>query len=137
MKYFILCFILSTNIFQIVTSSCKQQNKFQINIGNNLPSTHKLEVHCASGNDDLGHNFINRGSVYHFSFCDSFFHNTLFFCHLYWFNKDSAFDVFKSKWAGRCEFGRCYYEARGDGVYYSNSYPPGKLTKMYDWNTHG
>lgn len=140
-KCFILCFILSANIFQTterVEAKCKPQDRFQINIGNNLPpNPHKLEVHCASGNNDIGYHYIDSGSNFHFSFCNSFFGNTLFFCHLWWFNRDKAFDVFKSKWAERCFFGRCYWEARGDGIYYSNSYPPINLTKLYDWNVHG
>lgn len=142
-KCLILCFILLANIFQttelVKAKLCKRSNKFQIRVFNNLPpSPHKLEVHCASGDNDLGYHRVDQYSDFTWSFCDSIFRNTLFFCHLWWYNRDRAFDVFKSKWDSRCYFGVCYWEARGDGIYFSKEYPPSNstLTKMYDWNIH-
>lgn len=113
-------------------------NRVFIHVVNNLPpNPHKLEVHCASGDDDLGYKKIDRNADLHFSFCSSLWDNTLFFYHLWWNNKDRAFEAYRTKGNTKCEKDiSYYYAAKSDGMYYSNSYPPVNLTKMYDWNIH-
>ena len=116
-------------------------DRIHVYVKNNLPpNPHSLEAHCASGDDDLGHHKIGRNGDYHFTFCTSFWDNTLFFCHFWWYNKDQALVVYKTrnlKDDNRCHNNPCYYEARGDGVYYANSIGPKQnLTKLYNWNVH-
>ncbi|KAM3199041.1 hypothetical protein P3L10_034193 [Capsicum annuum] len=52
----------------------------------------QLELHCASGDNDLGYHYPHVGLNFHWKF-DSWA-RTLFFCHFWWGDKDKAFDVF-------------------------------------------
>lgn len=137
MKY-LLIMIFWAQIFQSfeLTKACIE-NRVHIHVVNNLPpNPHKLEAHCASGDDDLGYQKLDRNKDLHWSFCTSILDNTLFFCHLWWNNKDRAFEAYRTKDHSKCENDVCYYAAKSDGIYYSNAYPPVNLTKMYTWNIH-
>uniref|UniRef100_A0A1S3Y5S8 S-protein homolog n=1 Tax=Nicotiana tabacum TaxID=4097 RepID=A0A1S3Y5S8_TOBAC len=65
----------------------------QVHVLNNLPvNSPKLELHCASGDDDLGYKYPAVGTDFNWEFCAT--KRTLFFCHFWWDGKDQAFDVF-------------------------------------------
>ncbi|KAF8075428.1 hypothetical protein N665_1094s0009 [Sinapis alba] len=74
------------NLFEIV-------NKFQ--------KRTKLSVHCYSGNDDLGIQYLMNGQEQHWRFKDAFFHATVFRCELkhgYEFQNYQTFVAYNSKW---------------------------------------
>ncbi|GFP92703.1 hypothetical protein PHJA_001414500 [Phtheirospermum japonicum] len=138
-KYLLQILILSTIIFQTTAFSDKRICFFSIRIHvyivNQFPANSPpLQLHCASGNNDLGHHLLLPGQEYTFNFCINF--KTLFFCHFWWNEKDLAFEVFNNvgEHNRRCiAHGICYWELRSDGIYFSNDKPPNKLTKLYNW----
>ncbi|CAF1879232.1 hypothetical protein Bca4012_047416 [Brassica carinata] len=95
MKRFIIALIVlaacveytfGKNLFEIV-------NKFQ--------KRTKLRVHCYSGNDDLGVQYLMNGQEQHWRFNDAFFHATVFRCELmhgYEFQNYQKFEAYNSKW---------------------------------------
>ncbi|KZV38375.1 hypothetical protein F511_19896 [Dorcoceras hygrometricum] len=88
-----------------------------------------MVVHCASKNNDFGNHTLTTDQEFEFSFCLEIF-STLFFCHIWWQNKDSAFDAYNAKWLDNpCIGPNCTYEARPDGIYLS-----GKFRES--WSTH-
>ncbi|GFP82863.1 hypothetical protein PHJA_000429400, partial [Phtheirospermum japonicum] len=110
--------------------------KTHIYVINNLPpNTAPLDIHCASKDDDLGNHTLTLNQYFNFQFCDNPF-ATMFFCHLWWGNKDKAFEVINAELRKRLKTGnrQLAWIAKGDGIYVSNSFPPADpLEKMYDW----
>lgn len=94
MKRFIIALIVlgvcveytfGKNLFEII-------NKFQ--------KRTKLRVHCYSGNDDLGVQYLMNGQEQHWRFNDAFFHATVFRCELmhgYEFQNYQKFEAYNSK----------------------------------------
>ncbi|KAI3443349.1 hypothetical protein Pfo_000014 [Paulownia fortunei] len=116
-------------------ADCFFTTSYQVEIVNRLPNGNsRLVLHCASGNDDFGNRTIFLGQDFKWHFCENFFRNTLFFCHLWWGSKNRAFEVFNSDWATTdCESGLCFWAAQSDGIYYQDGALT-KLVKKYDWN---
>ncbi|KAL7105781.1 hypothetical protein ACP275_07G066900 [Erythranthe tilingii] len=70
-------------------------------VKNDLPSNFgKLEVHCASKDDDLGHRFLSSGEVFSWNFRVNIFETTLYFCHFWSGVKTKAFVVSNAIWDG-------------------------------------
>ncbi|GFQ04886.1 hypothetical protein PHJA_002632700 [Phtheirospermum japonicum] len=115
--------------------ACPFSHKFTVYVANNLPpSSAPLVVRCASKDDDLGNHTVIRNQDFHFDFCDNFWSTTLFFCHVWWGNKNIAFDAFRESWKSiTCAQDDCYWAVKTDGIYYSNYYPPRGLKKRYSW----
>ncbi|CAN4120686.1 unnamed protein product [Withania somnifera] len=114
-KMVLLLFVVPYNI-----EGCKEQ----VHVHNNLPpNSPQLQLHCASGDDDLGHNFPKVGADFHWSFC--YTPRTLFFCHFWWNGKDLAFDVYNN--GDHCVDGgtgfvpsftsQCHWQVQSDGFY--------------------
>ncbi|KAK4403929.1 hypothetical protein Sango_0761500 [Sesamum angolense] len=129
-KNFFILFLLTSNLLQAL--SCHIVREYTIHVVNKLPPNSILSLHCASGDDDLGTHTVLVNGDYNWKLCDTWTGVTLFFCHLYWDSKQVAFDAFRSKWSDRCGLA-CYWEARSDGIYFSEKFPPEKLEKKHDW----
>ncbi|CAL9220280.1 unnamed protein product [Arabidopsis halleri] len=56
-------------------------------IYNNLHHGHYLQVHCKSGDSNLGYHVRRPGAAYSYSFTDHILGKTLYWCHL-WKGKD-------------------------------------------------
>ncbi|GER51247.1 plant self-incompatibility protein S1 family [Striga asiatica] len=133
MKSLILLFIFLGNIFKIKgfnKDPCQITERFEVHVINRLPYP-KLELHCASGNDDLGFHHVVPNYDFNWSFCDGYTGRTLFFCHLWWQNKEIAWDVFTSKHRGQCGSGKCLWEATTDGIYFGDG--TNGFEKRFDW----
>ncbi|PIN24462.1 hypothetical protein CDL12_02813 [Handroanthus impetiginosus] len=89
------------------TFSCKIPIEYEVHVVNKLPSP-RLELHYASGDDELGCHNIIQNYDFNLRFCEDYTGTILFFCHLWCTNKEIAFDVFKSRWPERCLCGKCY-----------------------------
>ena len=89
-----------------------------------------LDVHCQSGDDDLGyHHLVNHGDDYQWSFQENFWGTTLFWCRL---EKVDAYVSFESFWpeslkntwlrdrCGTTEL-TCIWIAKDDGIYLRNN----------------
>ncbi|KAM3326975.1 hypothetical protein P3S67_002102 [Capsicum chacoense] len=130
-KILFLLFIMSYNIQSI-----------EVHIHNNLPeNSPQVEVHCASGDDDLGYHYPKVGTEFNWSFNMGIF--TLFFCHFWWNGKDKAFDVFNN--VNYCVDDvfddvvpqgtyDCHWQVQDDG-FYLGYLDEGQLhlTKIHDW----
>ena len=117
-----------------VVSGCLFTPKHHVHIVSNLPpNSSPLKVHCASGNDNLGHHTLYPNQDYQWSFCLNLIANTLFFCHLWWESKDTAFEVFHERW-NKVHADQSWWIANKDGIYFSNQTQPTILEKRYDWN---
>ncbi|KZV42804.1 hypothetical protein F511_28005 [Dorcoceras hygrometricum] len=134
MKTIFTLFITSNMLLQQTTLACFLASKFHIYVINNLPPyTPPLRVHCQSRNDDLGyHDLVDRGQNFTWSFCESFAVNTLYFCHLWWDNKEKSFDAFKSNFH-IFRLDTYLWYATKDGIYSNADYSQ-KVVKKYDWD---
>lgn len=117
------------------TNGCFLAPRFNVYVFSNLPlGTPLLRVHCASKNDDLGYHTLASNENFTWNFCEGLFKNTLYFCHLWWGDKQKQFDSFKSNW----HFFRhdtFSWFARTDGIY-SNSEGSDDVIKRYDWEVN-
>ncbi|KAL8052045.1 hypothetical protein ABFX02_06G187700 [Erythranthe guttata] len=114
------------------TTGCFITRKYTIHMVNKLPSP-QLKLHCASKDNDLGYQTTSQNYDFSWTFCESFWSNTLFFCSLAWKNNHVTFDVFTSKKNALCFDGTCYYEIWEDGIYFAGGNAPRILQKKYDW----
>lgn len=140
MKNMIPHLILFANILVTLmlqtTSGCSVTDEYEVHVISKLPVPPML-LHCASGDDDLGYWKTTIKYDFHWKFCESYLGNTLFFCHLWWNKKQAVFDVFKQKDQKKdqpCTSGKCFWEARPDGIYFAGGANPGSFKKMYGWN---
>lgn len=121
--------------FQPLAHSCPVADiqKYQVHVVNLLPrNSAPLTLHCASGDDDFGfHNLTKYNEDYHWSFCESIFRNTLFFCHLWWENKNIAFDVFSSSLKNDNLLN--LWGVKSDGIYFADDHAFSHLRKVYNW----
>lgn len=107
----------------------------RIHVVSNLPpDTKPLELHCYSGDDDLGFHTLYPNQEYAWHFCLNFFTNTLFICHLWWEAKDKSFEAFHQKIGYPKD--QSWWVARSDGIYFSDENHPTKVFKKYDWNNN-
>ncbi|KAK9149122.1 hypothetical protein Scep_007879 [Stephania cephalantha] len=58
--------------------------KKHVHVANNLTSSISLDVHCKSGDDDLGDQAVAYNQEFSWSFRDSIFGNTRFECEVGW-----------------------------------------------------
>uniref|UniRef100_M1DD62 S-protein homolog n=1 Tax=Solanum tuberosum TaxID=4113 RepID=M1DD62_SOLTU len=120
------------------------EEKQEVHIHNDLPqNTPQLEVHCASGDDDLGHRYPGIGTEFNWSFCPTF--STLYFCHFWWNGKDLRFDVFNNSDACVRNRGHgfipydtsdCHWQVKDDGFYigyFNQNVGQVIYTKYLDW----
>ncbi|XP_061993837.1 S-protein homolog 6 [Rosa rugosa] len=92
--------------FKVVTS-----------IDNTLPDGQELNVHCKSGDDDLGAQVIPNGGHYEWSFKVNVWATTLFFCSFNCKDGSGTFDIYRaSRDIIRCE-DKCNWKAAQDGVH--------------------
>ncbi|GFP88070.1 hypothetical protein PHJA_000950700 [Phtheirospermum japonicum] len=135
-KNYLLQFFI---LFQIVVFQAQAFcffGKVIFYVRNDLPTNSPaLTLHCASGSKELGYHDLITGQDFSYDFCAS--DSALFFCHLWWKEKDIAFEVYNHDWPlDRCytpEGDICYWEARDDGIYLSTDFPPTSFTKQYSW----
>ncbi|PIN24459.1 hypothetical protein CDL12_02810 [Handroanthus impetiginosus] len=134
----LLLILIWTNHIQVIAQekvSCPFTEQFNVYIINKLPpNSGSLELHCASGDDDLGTHKLTFGQDFHWKFCESFLANTLYFCHFWWGSKERAFNTFNSKWKERSPTDYLYWEVRSDGFYLAYNRNDAKSFKKYaDW----
>ncbi|KAL9162030.1 hypothetical protein ABFS82_07G061100 [Erythranthe guttata] len=131
-----LLILLSTLSFQEATSKkCPFSHEYEVHVINYLIPTSKIpvSVHCESGNDDLGnHTIPHLNNEFNWSFCESIFHNTLFFCRIRWGSKYLMFDVYKSEWRDRCSTRVCFWGVQNDGIYFGDGLG-NDMEKSYSW----
>lgn len=116
----------------------------EVHIFNKLPfSLLPLQIHCESGNDDLGHHSPTIDEDYHWRFCEALLENTLYFCRFRWGIKYKKFNVFND--VTYCLYGLkvpnplnyCKWEVRYDGFYLeqynaiNNTY---YMTFLHEWH---
>ncbi|KAE9593554.1 putative plant self-incompatibility S1 [Lupinus albus] len=65
-----------------------------VHIRNNLGDGINLQVHCKSGDDDLGIHNVTYDEEYQFQFRENIFGTTLFFCGLVWNGKLHYIDAY-------------------------------------------
>lgn len=132
MKKILLFFLVVEALFlqdQFVCGRCFLSHKHYVSVVNNLPNP--IRYHCASKDDDFGYKTLNVDQSFRWSFCPNFFPNTLYFCHLWWGQKDQAFEVYNElKFDKKTTDFR--WIAKTDGIYLSNQTRTPQ--KMYNWN---
>ncbi|KAL8518033.1 hypothetical protein ACS0TY_009356 [Phlomoides rotata] len=131
MKYTLLLSLIISSLFLQTRAAICLTRRFTVHITNNLPSA-PLTVHCTSKDDDLGVQNLAINADYNFSFCVNPI-STVFTCNFQWMNKNANFEVYKAAYHGRCNNAVCFYSIKTDGFYFSNSYPPGALEKVFSW----
>ncbi|KAH6760416.1 hypothetical protein C2S52_009110 [Perilla frutescens var. hirtella] len=132
-KAILFVFIIA-NLFQPFAQGCGgfEIEKYKMVVVNSLPkNSSPLKLHCASGDDDLGYHNLTVGQTFHWSFCQSFLDNTLYFCHFWWGKKQVAFDVFNPHLKSATHVS--VWAARTDGIYHSEEYLVSSQKKYKAW----
>ncbi|GER27158.1 plant self-incompatibility protein S1 family [Striga asiatica] len=119
------------------TQSCFWTKGYTISIYDGiLDKSDKISLHCASKDDDLGNHTLKGGFNYDWSFCDSYWKTTMFFCHFYWGHKERAFEVFNYNLGKHmCKSGTCTWSVANDGFYLRDG-RFGTPFKQYDWQNN-
>lgn len=135
-KLLLLFVIVELSILQECLGGklCFLTQKNHVHIVNNLTSNSQpLKIHCASGDNDLGHHDLYPGQKYEWGFCPNLGPNTLFFCHFWWGSKNKAFEVYNQKKMKKSNR-QSWWKAEDDGIYFCNGKTSSVYMKKYDWN---
>ncbi|KAL3644959.1 hypothetical protein CASFOL_010139 [Castilleja foliolosa] len=115
-----IIFLLLLDISQTFVSGKCITGYIHVNITNNLHSNNPpLKLRCKAKDDDLGYQTVLVNQQFSWRFCESFFGKTLYFCHLYWGQKQSVFDAFRGKFIHTSP-SKNYFSVRDNGIYYRN-----------------
>ncbi|KAK4732709.1 hypothetical protein R3W88_025697 [Solanum pinnatisectum] len=116
----------------------------EVHIFNKLPfNLLPLQIHCESGDDDLGQHSLAIDEDYHWRFCEAFMGSTLYFCQFQWGIRYKKFNVFNDveycldglKSPNRLHY--CKWEVRNDGFYleqYNVLNDTYHMTFLYEWH---
>ncbi|GFP91821.1 hypothetical protein PHJA_001326100 [Phtheirospermum japonicum] len=63
----------------------------------------------------------------------NYFPTTLFFCHLWWGSKQTAFEAFR-EYVFEFKDPHCYWFVKPDGIYFSRHNNSGTMDKRFDWS---
>ncbi|OVA20186.1 Plant self-incompatibility S1 [Macleaya cordata] len=91
-----------------------------------------IEIHCWSGDDDLGNHVVQDGDEIQWSFHENVFQSTLFHCDLKWDESNQfGFDAYRSNRddKGRCSFGEYWKKDYMDTTIWELFYMVGKEEK--------
>ncbi|OIT06269.1 hypothetical protein A4A49_61566 [Nicotiana attenuata] len=126
-KTIFIVFLLSFHL----TESRFFYPKFLVSILNSLPNNDiPLTVHCQSKDNNLGYHNITIGQRYSWKFHENLKWSTLFFCHFWWYPKQTSFDVFNNGYKcikkGPVDTQDCYWEVKSDGFSLNG-------VKIHDW----
>lgn len=108
------------------TSACLFYER-HIHVVSNLPqnSPHVLKLRCASRDKELGVHYLQPNQEFQFGFCVNPF-ATLYFCHLWWGQKEKAFNVYSvdtKKWCNGLLKLHCTWLVWKDGIYFLRKVP--------------
>ncbi|KAK4852477.1 hypothetical protein QYF36_024524 [Acer negundo] len=108
--------------------------KYTVHITNGFYYNEKpLVIHCWSEDDDLGEHTLWKNDEFHFSFKESFFRWTHFYCEMRHDKKFKQIDVYDDKKERiKCTYTlTCYWIVDEDGFFFSinNKF----WSKIYDW----
>lgn len=112
------------------------EKKFHVIIANKLPNNRNLLVaHCQSKDTELGYHKLRVDEDFGWRFCDNGW-TTLYFCHIWWGNKQISLDVFNRKVREDCNNNikgqgsqYCYWRAVEDGM----EMAVGNLFNLHRW----
>ena len=92
----------------------------RIELTNDLDPATDLQVHCKSGDDDLGPHTLKHGESYSWRFRVNFFQTTQFFCNFQWTENGAArnhwVDIYKNANIFTVECTECLWKVRQKGV---------------------
>ncbi|OIT07526.1 hypothetical protein A4A49_63175, partial [Nicotiana attenuata] len=128
-----------------IAKKCIFSTKYEIHVINKLPSgSPQLQIHCASKDDDLGYNNVAIDEDFNWSFCETWFDRTLFFCHFWWGSQNKAFNVFDNAYycvkydgANINVLNYCKWEVRPDGFYleqFNATHPSYYMDRYTGWS---
>ncbi|TMW94061.1 hypothetical protein EJD97_010782 [Solanum chilense] len=121
---FFFLLLITPNLDLSLAENCFILPSYQVHIINKLPTnTSQLQVHCTSKDDETRNAYLDIDEDLHWSFCESFFYNTSFFCNFWWGSMNKSITVFDDP--GTCvQSGMytnyqysCKWEVRQDGFY--------------------
>ncbi|XP_074347117.1 S-protein homolog 21-like [Apium graveolens] len=119
-------------IILLVAGTCSAE--LTVAIFNTLPANAPpLDLHCKSGDDDLGPQTLGLSQMYTWKFYTNFWGTTLFWCNFWWDGKHAGFHVYDSTMMPYEVHGLLHfvYEARPDGFYF---YTPDTYTShTFQW----
>nr|CAA06689.1 self-incompatibility [Papaver nudicaule] len=112
-------FVFTLLFFLCMSFSDGSRSRVQVRVMNRRGNGKTVEIHCQSGDDDLGNHVVPDGQEVNFSFRESFLENTRFWCDVQWSNEVKYhFDAY---WSDRDRLGRCLSQClwtmMEDGLY--------------------
>lgn len=131
-KYLLQIFILSTLLVQTMADLfCVDPDiPTMVDVVNNLPpNSAPLNVHCWSGDNDMGNHALGVDQDYYFPFCTTI--GTLYSCSFSWNGKYTSFDVLSSNW--KTNYGNYYWIVKSNGIFLSDKYLPQKYIQNHAW----
>ncbi|KAK9123259.1 hypothetical protein Sjap_012861 [Stephania japonica] len=111
-------------------------DKQTVHITNNISSSPILNVHCKSGDNDLGPQTVRHNQEYNFSFHANIPLTTLFWCGVNWNGgnviNSKIFDIYSTKicWI---KYSDCRWYASTDGLYFFDN-KKNELVFKFGWD---
>ncbi|KAF8402045.1 hypothetical protein HHK36_012997 [Tetracentron sinense] len=118
----------------VLCESTIVQGKYRVSITNGMGEGTMLGLHCLSGDDDLGPQFLPSNITFSWSFNLNFWGTTLFYCNMAHDNLHGHYNVFEWKRDyHRCgDVHQCLWLQEKDGLYFFN-YKVQQYQLEYKW----
>ena len=132
---YLFSFVVVVLVVFLASSLCDGRlvDKVNVKVINGLSDGKDLNVHCKSGDDDLGPRRLRSNQFFDFSFGLHFFGKTLFFCRFWWGNEAHWFDIYDDpRDEHRC-LERCWWVVKENGPCLLNS-QTGEYDLCAEWN---
>nr|XP_043611811.1 S-protein homolog 20-like [Erigeron canadensis] len=122
-----------------------KNNGWYMNVVNEMLNEPKIQVRCASKDDDLGMKALGWNEGHHWKFCDTLLGlngATVFWCHFYWGNKEQRFEVFNTTMRHQCNevgkdyekpYWRCTWMIRHTGFWFRDRRKGSDKPRDYKW----
>ncbi|KAF5735404.1 hypothetical protein HS088_TW15G00906 [Tripterygium wilfordii] len=96
-KHLILLLVSISISFCISVCDAFWPVKTHVHVNNRLDDPKEnFNIHCLSGDDDLGEHQVTHQQDYHFAFTPNFIGTTLFHCTFSWPGQFHKFDIYKA-----------------------------------------
>ncbi|XP_057440033.1 S-protein homolog 29-like [Lotus japonicus] len=107
--------------------------KKTVRVQNDLGNGVTLFVQCRSKDDDLGPHYLSNGQYQEWSFINSVFGVTLFWCNIGWNDVKKSFIVYNVDRDGHVCGSRCWRSIKSDGAYFYHQYERGQWVMEIKW----
>ncbi|PIA62069.1 hypothetical protein AQUCO_00200212v1, partial [Aquilegia coerulea] len=114
--------------------------KRHVYVLNDLAPFIGMNIHCKSGDNDLGEKLLAYSETTSWSFKTNFFRTTLYWCNIDWVDENNrvfykSFQVYNARKVEISGCKDCFWSAKKNGIYFNKGVEPTHIL-IYTWESY-